>query len=134
MRSFLVASIVVFALAAAAESAHGGWRTYGGPNRTSPGGVWQMGHGPMGYGWYRVPGDWRTYGVANKISPDGIWWRGYGRFGYGWYSIYGGYVGSNYSTIGYGYGYGYRNRSSGFNFNRIDNYGFSDPRAIGERR
>ena len=130
MRCLLLASIVVLALGTA-DSADGGWRTYGSPNRTSPGGVWQMGYGQMGYGWYRVPGDWRTYGVANKISPDGIWWRGYGRMGYGWYSIYGAYVGSNYSTIGYGYGYG--NRSSGFNFNRIDNYGFNDPRAIGER-
>jgi len=28
---------------------------------------------------------------------------------------------------------GYRNRASGFNFNRLDNYGFTDPRALGER-
>jgi hypothetical protein len=74
-------------------------------------------------------GDWRTYGVANRVSPNGVWQRGYGRMGYGWYSVYGDYVGSDYSTLGYGY----RNRASGFNFNRLDNYGFIDPRAIGER-
>ena len=49
--------------------------------------------------------------------------------GYGWYSVYGDYVGSDYSSIGFGY----RNRSSGFNFNRVDNYGITDPRAIGDR-
>jgi hypothetical protein len=129
----LLASIVFLALGAAAESAPGDWRTNGAANRTNPGFVWRMGYGPMGYGWYRAPGDWRTYGVANKVSPNGVWWRGYGRMGYGWYSIYGAYVGNDYSTIGYGVGYGYGNRSSGFNFNRIDNYGFIDPRNIGER-
>lgn len=67
-------------------------------------------------------GDWRTYGTPNRISPNGLWWRGYGRLGYGWYSIYGAYVGPDYSTIGFGY----RSRLSGFNFNRIDNYGFTN--------
>ncbi|HET6879010.1 MAG TPA: hypothetical protein VFI31_02575 [Pirellulales bacterium] len=132
MRCLLLASIVFLALGVAAESASGGWRTDGAANRTSTGVVWQRGMGPMGYGWYSVPGDWRTYGVANKISYNGVWWRGYGWFGYGWYSVYGAFVGNDYSTIGYGYG-GFRNPSSGFNFNRIDNYGFVDPRAIGER-
>jgi hypothetical protein len=72
---------------------------------------------------------WRNYPVPNRVSPDGLWWRGYGRMGYGWYSVYGGYVGSDYSSIRFGY----RNRTPGFNFNRIDNYGIIDPRAIGER-
>lgn len=126
MRSLLLASIAVVALGAVAHSApHGGWRTNGVANRTSPNTVWQRGYGPMGYGWYSAPGDWRTYGVANKISPNGVWWRGYGRFGYGWYSIYGNYVGNDYSTIGYGYPYG----SAGFNFNRTDNYGFFGPQT-----
>ena len=129
MRYFLLASIMVLVLGAAADSAPGGWRTRGIANQTGPGIVWQRGYGQRGYGWYRAPGDWRTYGTANRISPDGVWWRGYGRMGYGWYSVYGDYVGSDYSSIGFGY----RNRSSGFNFNRIDNYGFSDPRAIGDR-
>ncbi|HWB07818.1 MAG TPA: hypothetical protein VG826_01145 [Pirellulales bacterium] len=78
MRGLLLASIAVLALGAA-DSAHGGWRTYG------------------------ARGDWRTYGVANKTSPDGLWWRGYGRMGYGWYSVYGAYIGSGYSTLGFGY-------------------------------
>jgi hypothetical protein len=128
MRCLLLALILVVAFVAA-DRADGGWRNGGTTNRTGQGGAWQMGTGPMGYGWYRVPGDWRTPGVANKISANGVWWRGYGRFGYGWYSVYGGYVGSNYSTIGFGYPNGW----SGSNFNRIDNYGFNDPRAIGDR-
>lgn len=119
MRCVLLASIVVLALGAAADSAHGGWRTYGN-NRTSRPYLAQRRWGQAG---------WRAYGVANKVSPDGLWWRGYGRMGYGWYSVYGDYVGSDYSSIGFGY----RNRSSGFNFNRTDNYGFTDPRAIGDR-
>jgi hypothetical protein len=96
MRCFWLASIVVLALGAAAESAQA---------------------------------DWRTYGTVNRTSPDGVWQRGYGPMGYGWYSAYGDYVGSDYSSIRFGY----RNRASGFNFNRIDNYGFADPRAIGDR-
>jgi hypothetical protein len=44
-------------------------------------------------------------------------------------AAYGDYVGADYSSMRYGY----RNRASGFNFNRLDNYGFSDPRALGER-
>jgi hypothetical protein len=119
MRGLLLASIVVLALGPA-DSAHGGWRTYGSANRTSR---TYQGQRPGGQA------NWRTYGVANKISPNGVWWRGYGRMGYGWYSVYGDYVGSDYSWINYGY----RNRSSGFNFNRTDNYGFIDPRAIGDR-
>ena len=75
-------------------------------------------------------GGWRNYGAVNRTSPDGVWQRGYGRMGYGWYSVYGDYVGADYSSMRYGY---YRNRASGFNFNRLDNYGFSDPRALGER-
>jgi hypothetical protein len=96
MRCLLLASIVVLALGAAADSAHGGWR---------------------------------TYGTANRTSPNGVWQRGYGRMGYGWYSAYGDYIGSDYSSIGFGY----RNRPSGFNFNRIDNYGFTNPRTNGDR-
>lgn len=120
MRCLLLASIVVLALGAAADSAHGGWRTYGTANRTSRPSQDQSRGDQVG---------WRTYGVANKTSPNGVWQRGYGRMGYGWYSVYGDYVGSDYSSIGFGY----RNRSSGFNFNRIDNYGFTDPRTIGDR-
>lgn len=116
MRCVLLASIVVLALGAAADNAQGGWRTYRAAQRAS-----------RLQGQRR--GDWRAYGVPNKISPDGFWWRGYGRMGYGWYSVYGDYVGNDYSSIGFGY----RNRSSGFNFNRTDNYGFTDPRAIGDR-
>ena len=119
MRCLLLASIVVLALGAA-DSAYGGWRTYRTANRTSRPSLAQRRWGQAG---------WRNYGVANKVSPDGVWWRGYGRMGYGWYSVYGDYVGSDYSSIGFGY----RNRSSGFNFNRIDNYGFTDPRTIGDR-
>ncbi len=74
-------------------------------------------------------GDWRTYGTVNRTSPNGVWQRGYGRMGYGWYSAYGDYIGSDYSSMRFGY----RNRAAGFNFNRIDNYGFTDPRTIGER-
>ena len=117
MRYLLLAAIVVLALETTGDSVQGGWRTANRSGRTPQG---QRRGGQA---------DWRTYGVANKISPDGYWWRGYGRMGYGWYSIYGAYVGSDYSSINYGY----RNRSSGFNFNRTDNYGFVDPRAIGER-
>ena len=72
---------------------------------------------------------WRTYGTANRTSPNGVWQRGYGRMGYGWYSAYGDYIGSDYSSIRFGY----LNRSSGFNFNRIDNYGFANPRTNGDR-
>jgi hypothetical protein len=89
MRGLLLASIVVLALGAA-DSAHGGWRTYATANRAS--------HPSQG-----GPATWRTYGVANKISPNGLWWRGYGRMGYGWYSVYGAYVGSDYSSIMFGY-------------------------------
>jgi hypothetical protein len=77
----------------------------------------------------RAHAGWRTYGTANRTSPDGLWQRGYGRMGYGWYSAYGDYAGSDYSSMGFGY----RNRSSGFNFNRTDNYGFTDPRSNGDR-
>lgn len=125
MRCLLLAAIVVVTFGTAANSADGGWGTYGNANRTSPGVVWQRGYGQSGYGWYPAYGDWRTYGTANRISPNGVWWRGYGRFGYGWYSVYGNYVGNDYSTIGYGY----PNRSSGFNFNRSDNYGFYGPQT-----
>lgn len=120
MRCLLLASILVLALGTAADSAQRGWRSYRTANQSSRPAQGQTRGGQV---------DWRTYGVANKISPDGVWQRGYGRMGYGWYSVYGDYVGSDYSWINYGY----RNRSSGFNFNRIDNYGFIDPRAIGER-
>ncbi len=120
MRCLLLTSIVAVALGAAADSADGGWRTYGTANRSGRLFQGQRRGGQV---------DWRTYGVANKISPDGFWQRGYGRMGYGWYSVYGDYVGSDYSSIGFGY----RNRSSGYNFNRIENYGISDPRAIGDR-
>lgn len=120
MRCFLLVSILVLALGAAADTAQGGWRTYGSARRTSRPFQAQRRWGQA---------DWRTYGVANKTSPDGVWWRGYGRMGYGWYSVYGDYVGNDYSSIGFGY----RNRSSGFNFHRVDNYGFIDPRAIGDR-
>lgn len=96
MRRLMLASIAVFALGAAADSAQG---------------------------------DWRRYGVPNRTSSDGVWQRGYGRMGYGWYSVYGDYVGADYGSIGFGY----RNRASGYNFNRTDNYGFVDPREIGER-
>src|SRR5512146_654420 len=78
---------------------------------------------------YGGRGDWRAYGAVNRTSPDGVWQRGYGPMGYGWYSAYGDYVGADYSSMRYGY----RNRASGFNFNRFDDYGFTDPRAIGER-
>jgi hypothetical protein len=118
MRCLLLTSIVVAALGAA-DSAQGGWRTYRTANRSSPSQSQRRGS--------QV--DWRTYGVANKTSPNGVWQRGYGRMGYGWYSVYGDYVGSDYSWLNYGY----RNRASGFNFNRIDNYGFTDPRNIGDR-
>ena len=57
MRCLLLASIMVFALGAA-DSAHGGWRTYGTANRTSPNGVWERGYGRMGYGWYSAYGDY----------------------------------------------------------------------------
>lgn len=119
MRCLWLTSIVVLALGAT-DSAYGRWRTYGIANRASRPSQGQRRGNPV---------DWRSFGVANKTSPDGLWWRGYGRMGYGWYSIYGYYVGSDYSSIGYGYS----NRSSGFNFNRTDNYGFIDPRNIGER-
>lgn len=119
MRNLLLASILVVALGAAAH-AQGGWRSSGFAHRTNRLFQGQRRGGPV---------DWRAYGVANKTSPDGVWQRGYGRMGYGWYSIYGDYVGSDYSSIGFGY----RNRSSGFNFNRVDNYGITDPRAIGDR-
>ena len=85
----------------------------------------------LGAAAYGGRGSWRAYGAVNRTSPDGVWQRGYGRMGYGWYSVYGDYVGADYSSILCSYGY--RNRASGFNFNRLDNYGFSDPRAIGER-
>lgn len=120
MRWLLWASIVVLLLGVAESNAQNGWRTYGIANRTG-----RPFRGQRGVG----QADWRTYGVANKTSPDGLWQRGYGRMGYGWYSVYGAYVGSDYSSVGFGY----RNRSSGFNFNRVDNYGFIDPRTIGER-
>lgn len=112
MRWILLASIVVVALGAAADGADGGWRTYRSADRT-----------------YQRRAGWRAYGVANKTSYDGVWQRGYGRLGYGWYSVYGTYVGSDYSSLGFGY----RSRSSGFNFNRLDNYGFPDPRTLGNR-
>lgn len=118
MRCLMLAAIVAFVLGTV-DSAAGGWRNRM-ANRTGRTSQSQRQGGQL---------DWRTYGVANKISPDGVWQRGYGRMGYGWYSIYGDYVGSDYSTIGFGN----RSRASGFNFNRTDNYGFIDPRAIGER-
>lgn len=107
MRSLLLASIVTLALGAVADSARGDWRTFG-----------------------TARGDWRTYGTANKVSSNGVWQRGYGRMGYGWYSVYGDYVGNDYSWYSY---YPYRSPSSGFNFNRTDNYGWSDPRYLGNR-
>lgn len=121
MRCLLLASIAILLLGVAESSAQNGWRTYGIANRT----------GRPFRGQRAGQVDWRTYGVANKTSPDGAWWRGYGRMGYGWYSIYGDYVGSDYSWLNYGYRN--RSRSSGYNFNRVDNYGFIDPRSIGER-
>ena len=99
MRCLLLASIVILALGATADSAPpGGWEAYAAAPRRVPFARPQ----PRG-----APPNWRTPGVPNKISPNGFWSRGYGRFGYGWYNVYGGYVGSDYSTIGYGYGYGY---------------------------
>jgi len=114
MRCLLLASMVFFALSAA-DSALGGWRTFGTSNHISPDGARQRGYRRLSYGQFSPDGYWRTYDTANRISPDGLWWRGYGRMGYGWYSVYGNYIGSDYSSIGFGY----RNRPSGLNFNRI---------------
>lgn len=122
MRRFWLASIVVLLVLAAQSGAQNGWRSNGIANRIGRSFRGQRGTGQI---------DWRTYGVANKVSPGGVWQRGYGRMGYGWYSVYGDYVGSDYSWLNYGYRN--RNPSSGFNFNRVDNYGFIDPRIIGER-
>ncbi|HEX7376269.1 MAG TPA: hypothetical protein VF278_04120 [Pirellulales bacterium] len=149
MRCRLLASIVILALGAV-DNAQGDWRNYP-TNRAGLNGGRQRGNRRLGYTPYtdwradgaanRAPAannsrngsltraDWRAYGAVNRVSPDGVWQRGYGRMGYGWYSAYGDYVGSDYSTIGFGN----RNRASGFNFNRTDNYGFIDPRAIGDR-
>jgi hypothetical protein len=137
MRCLLLALFVVLALGAG-PSAFGDWRTFGAAtpktgNRTSRpfyaqrhGGQRQTSQGQR----QRDQAGWRNYGVANKTSPDGVWQRGYGRLGYGWYNVYGDYVGNDgYNAIGFGY----RNRPSGFNFNRTDNYGLTDPRTIGER-
>jgi hypothetical protein len=61
MRCILLASIMVVALGAAADSADGGWRTDRSADRT-----------------YQRRAGWRAYGVANKTSHDGVWQRGYG--------------------------------------------------------
>ncbi|HVX13698.1 MAG TPA: hypothetical protein VHC22_21125 [Pirellulales bacterium] len=95
MRCLLLASIVVLALGAAADTAHGDWRTYGAVNKTSRDGVWQRGYGRMGYGWYSVYGDyvgsdysWINYGYRNRAAgfnfnrTDNYGFPGAGTFGY----------------------------------------------------